>query len=312
MVEPDQGHPIQVVVRRTGLSSHVIRVWEKRYAAVEPMRTATNRRRYSDADIERLQLLQRATKLGRSIGQIAHLSSERLRNLVREDDAAAHPLPVPLSQPESLPAQPLLELSLAAVEGFNAAELEAVLMRARVALSQPTFIDQLIVPLMNAIGNRCRAGTLRIMHEHLATAVVRTFLWGLNNSPDMSVAAPTLVVTTPVGQWHEIGALIVASTAVAEGWGVTYLGTNLPAEEIAAATLHQVGRAVALSLVYPTDDPRVRQELINLRRYLGHDVDLLVGGRGSTDYKDVLDDIGAVCLSDMTDLREYLETLRSR
>ena len=178
MVEPDQGHPIQVVVRRTGLSHHVIRMWEKRYAAVEPMRTATNRRRYSDADIERLQLLQRAKQLGRSIGQIANLPSETLRELVREDSSITSAPPPSPSPPESLPQQALLEASLAAVQRFDAAELQAVLMRARVALSQPTFIEQVIVPLMTFIGDGCREGTLRIMHEHLATAVVRTFLWG--------------------------------------------------------------------------------------------------------------------------------------
>ena len=127
----------------------------------------------------------------------------------------------------------------------------------------------------------------------------------------MSATGPTLMVTTPVGQWHEIGALIVASTAMADGWNVTYLGTSLPAEEIAAAAQHQCAKAVALSLIYAADDPRVGQELAALGRYLGHDVSLLVGGRGSAGYKEVLDDIGAVCLSGTTHLREYLETLRN-
>ena len=42
-------HSIQSVARRTGLTPHVIRIWEKRYAAVQPSRTETNRRLYSDA-----------------------------------------------------------------------------------------------------------------------------------------------------------------------------------------------------------------------------------------------------------------------
>jgi len=40
-------HPIQLVARLTGLSAHVIRIWEQRYRAVEPQRTATKRRLYS-------------------------------------------------------------------------------------------------------------------------------------------------------------------------------------------------------------------------------------------------------------------------
>jgi MerR family transcriptional regulator, light-induced transcriptional regulator len=50
-------HPIQVVTRRTGVSADVLRVWEKRYAVVTPIRSASGRRLYSDADIERLRLL---------------------------------------------------------------------------------------------------------------------------------------------------------------------------------------------------------------------------------------------------------------
>ena len=51
-------YPIQLVARLTGLSAHVIRIWEQRYRAVEPQRTATKRRLYSQRDIERLNLLR--------------------------------------------------------------------------------------------------------------------------------------------------------------------------------------------------------------------------------------------------------------
>ena len=312
-LEADQGHPIKVVVLRTGLSPHVIRVWEKRYGAVEPMRTPTNRRRYTDADIERLLLLQRATQIGRSIGQIAQLPTETLRNLVREDEAASlPPAPQPVSRPAPLPTQSYLDACLNAVEQLDSAAFEAILMRARVALSQPAFVEQLIAPLMEAIGNLFHDGSLRIMHEHMASAVVRNFLWSLKSGVEQSSYAPMLIVATPVGQWHEIGALMVASTASAEGWDITYLGANLPAQEIAAAVQQQSARVVALSLVYPADDPHIRQELAALRRYVGPDVELLIGGSGSAGYKDVLQDIDAVCLDDIAQLRTHLETLRQQ
>jgi DNA-binding transcriptional MerR regulator len=43
-----------MVAERTGLSPDLIRVWEKRYGAVQPVRTASNRRRYSEREVERL------------------------------------------------------------------------------------------------------------------------------------------------------------------------------------------------------------------------------------------------------------------
>src|ERR1700674_5544268 len=80
---PTMSYPIQVVVRETGLSAHVLRVWEKRYGAVVPQRTATHRRVYSDADLHRLKLLRQATLLGHPIGSVASLSDQSLETLVK-------------------------------------------------------------------------------------------------------------------------------------------------------------------------------------------------------------------------------------
>src|SRR4051812_29880471 len=81
----DHLHTIKVVARRTGLSQHVIRIWEKRYEAVTPARSEGNRRLYADEEIARLQLLQQATLAGHSIGQIARLPTEDLRKLVEAE-----------------------------------------------------------------------------------------------------------------------------------------------------------------------------------------------------------------------------------
>ena len=75
-------HSIKFAARKSGLTPHVIRVWEKRYDAVSPNRTDTNRRLYSEAEIERLTLLKTATHGGHSIGNIARLPIEKLKALV--------------------------------------------------------------------------------------------------------------------------------------------------------------------------------------------------------------------------------------
>ena len=68
-------HPIKVVAKKTGLSPHLIRVWERRYGAVTPERSDTQRRMYSEREIERLKVLQMLTEAGHSIGNIATLGS---------------------------------------------------------------------------------------------------------------------------------------------------------------------------------------------------------------------------------------------
>ncbi|MGZ4975468.1 MAG: MerR family transcriptional regulator, partial [Limisphaerales bacterium] len=85
----EAAHAIKLVSLRTGLTAHVIRVWEKRYNAVRPRRTATNRRLYSTDDIERLTLLHEATRAGHSISTIASLSTAELRKISSQTNKAA-------------------------------------------------------------------------------------------------------------------------------------------------------------------------------------------------------------------------------
>ena len=74
--------PIRYVVRQSGLTAHVIRVWERRYQAVVPRRTDTNRRLYSESDVKRLQLLKKAVDAGHSISQVANMNAEELMRLI--------------------------------------------------------------------------------------------------------------------------------------------------------------------------------------------------------------------------------------
>jgi methanogenic corrinoid protein MtbC1 len=118
------------------------------------------------------------------------------------------------------------------------------------------------------------------------------------------------VVATPTGQIHEFGALLVAATATTEGWRVTYLGADLPAEDIAEAAVRTRARAVALSIVYPTGDPAVSDELRRLRNALPKGITLLVGGAAASAYGSWLDEIGAIRLNSLAELRLELQTLR--
>ena len=79
-------HTIKVAAKRSGLSTHLIRMWERRYQAVKPERSDTGRRLYSDEEIDRLRKLKQATEAGESIGQIADLSNSELAELLENQE----------------------------------------------------------------------------------------------------------------------------------------------------------------------------------------------------------------------------------
>lgn len=69
---------ISAVARLTGISSHVLRVWERRYGVVDPRRSDSKRRRYTRGDIQRLSLLKTLVDNGHAIGSIAKLDTAQL------------------------------------------------------------------------------------------------------------------------------------------------------------------------------------------------------------------------------------------
>jgi DNA-binding transcriptional MerR regulator len=76
--QDDEFFEISAVARLTGISSHVLRVWERRYGVVEPGRSDSKRRRYHREDIQRLSLLKTLVDNGHAIGSIAKLSTSQL------------------------------------------------------------------------------------------------------------------------------------------------------------------------------------------------------------------------------------------
>jgi DNA-binding transcriptional MerR regulator/methylmalonyl-CoA mutase cobalamin-binding subunit len=296
--------PIRVVARRTGLTPHVIRAWERRYKVLEPQRSETNRRFYSAADVEKLNLLQAAIASGHSIGRVAALSLQELRRIAVTDSSHS-PSPAPPAGKSMF-----VEACLSAVQTLDERQLESQLGRANLALGHVGLTQKVIAPLLDRIGELWRSGDLPVAHEHMASSVIRSTLGAMREGFDLPESAPRIVATTPIGQLHEFGALLAGNAAASEGWRVTYLGPNLPAAEIAGAAKATEAKAVALSVIYPPNDPHLMAELKDLRRLLGSDVALVIGGRAARSYSSVIEEIGALHIEDLSSFRSQLERLR--
>jgi len=302
-------YPIRVVAAKTGLSTHLIRMWERRYAAVEPSRTDSKRRLYTDDDINRLSLLRRATQAGASIGQIAHLSEADLEELVASYERLAPD--TALKPARSVDAEYFLKLALEAIEALDSHATESALLQASVSLGRTVLLENVLRPLLLKIGDDWATGRLKVAHEHLASEVIHAFLGHIVDNTPVSASAPSIVIATPAGQSHEFGALMVAVTAAGVGWKTVHLGANLPAEDIAMAVRQTGATAVALSIIYPPDDPRIHEELRELRQMIGPRCLILAGGRAHHGYARALQEIGAVVADDLLQLTRVLEEARS-
>jgi MerR family transcriptional regulator, light-induced transcriptional regulator len=295
-------HPIGVVAMRTGLSPDVIRVWERRYGVVTPERDEAGRRLYTDADVELLTLLAEATAGGRGIGQVAVLQRPALEALVRED-ASARRLRGAAGTPGP-DAGDWVELALELTRALDGARLEAELGRAAALLGLAEFLEGVVAPLFRRIGEEWHEGSLSVAQEHLASGVASALVSRLAATLGVGARGPVVVVATPVGEHHQIGALLAAAVASGAGWRVAYLGANVPAAEVARAAREAGARCVALSLVYG-NGAGVRAEVEAVRAALPPGVALVVGGPGSP----ALDGVpGVLWLEDLESLRGFLTT----
>ncbi|MGK7312374.1 MAG: MerR family transcriptional regulator [Candidatus Longimicrobiales bacterium M2_2A_002] len=292
-------HPMGVVVERTGLTSHAIRAWERRYGVVEPARTEGGQRLYTDAQVLRLRLLKRATEGGRSISNVAELTTEELASLIGEDAGASNGGGTAQDRSE------FLEASLEAAERLDAQALREELMRAVVSLSAPVFVTRVVGPLLARVGELWEEGAMRPAQEHVVSTAVRQVLDWLLGRYEASADAPLMVVGTPEGELHEFGAMLAAVVAADAGWRVLYLGPSLPAEELAAAAEQSGATVVAVSVVdgEAGDRDRAGRELERLRAALPDGVLLVVGGRRSASVAQP----GVTAVEDLDSLRQVLE-----
>jgi DNA-binding transcriptional MerR regulator/methylmalonyl-CoA mutase cobalamin-binding subunit len=304
-------YPIKVVSQMTGLSVHVIRAWEKRYNVVEPDRTDTNRRLYSEEDIKKLRMLNDASHLGHNIGGLANLSLTELKNILSSEKSKTSEYK---SEPNSVNqvelVKEILSESIETIRNYDAKQFESILLNASAKLTQPILIEEVLIPLVYKIGDMWHSGDIRVANEHLASSVIRSFLFNLLESYSANNSAPVLISATPRGQEHELGALIAGVVAASAGWKVVYLGANLPSEEIGAVVSYLNAKVVTLSLVYPSDDPSLPKELRKLKQILSSGVSIIAGGRATGGYLEVLDEIGAQVVKNTKQLRGELESIR--
>ncbi len=303
-------YPIKAVALKTGLTTHTIRVWERRYGIINPKRTETNRRLYSEKDVEKLLLLKRATQAGHSIGQLSELSKEALEGLVREQKIVRPKHSAESQLKGNEPPELYTKASINAALRFNNDELENILTEASVNFSQPVLVDKIVIPILHELGEEWFRGDMRVAQEHSASATIRTFLGRLLNTIIVPDNAPVLVTATVAGLFHEFGALLAAISAASQGWKAKYLGPNLPAEEIVYAVREMNAKAVLVSIVYPPADKGVIEQFIHLRRLLPDHVHILVGGHSVQSYRETLESMGAKVLENMESLREELMMLR--
>lgn len=230
------GMRIGELARRVGVSTDVLRVWERRFGIFEPGRTPSGYRVYSAVD-ER-----RARDLVALKAQGVPLAEAVLR--VRSTDDAAVRAAGGATPDEAADLRSAVDEAIATLDE---AALTDALGRATRALGVEPLMTEVLVPCLRRLGQLWEDGTLTVAHEHFASHAIRRHLGGLATElPPAGRRAA--VVACPTGERHDIVALMVTVVLARRNWSVRFLGGDTPVVAIAAVADQVDADVVVLSV----------------------------------------------------------------
>lgn len=234
------GLNIAALAHRTGVRPDTLRKWEQRYGVLRPERTAGGQRRYGERDVARVEWLKARLADGYRIGEAAAL-------LGATDDGPAARTPAELR-----------ERLYDSVRESDAASLLRLVEQALALLPLEGALDEVIVPLLERIGEGWSCGQLSVAQEHMATAAVRAHLERLVADPRAGVRGVAVLACAP-GERHELGLLMLAVLLRADGWQVAYLGADTPVEDATALAEALSARLVCFSATMPAAAERLSE-----------------------------------------------------
>lgn len=234
--------PIAVVAKLTGVSTDTIRAWERRYRLITPERDPGGNRRYSDRDVRRIVLAQKATALGHPIGSLARLSDVELERLI-DRHTQPHAEPIAASADEST-----VDAALSAIAAFDVPRASAVLHAAALLMEPQEFVLGLLAPLMRRVGDAWSSGDMSIVQEHVATNLVRDLIGSFRRTR-ASTSRVNVLFATPPEELHDIGLGLAACLVAMHGAQTVFLGAQVPADELVTAASRLNARVVVVSSI---------------------------------------------------------------
>lgn len=259
-------YPIKAAADLAGVTTATLRAWERRHGAIRPARDAKGRRLYDPATIERLSRLHRLTDRGHPIRDLAALDDAALDRLLDDGRQAAY------GGVEMLPAR-----MLDAIADYRVDVFDRDLSVAIATLPLSVLMSRVVVPLLREVGERWADGRLAIAQERLVSSLLRMRLLAVLNAPRDEQRPRVLFATLP-GERHELGLVGAALQAYEAGLPVLYLGTELPAAEIARVADKLGVAGIALSSVDVQQARAALEELRALDAALAPGVPVWLGG----------------------------------
>ncbi|MFY0689598.1 MAG: MerR family transcriptional regulator [Cyclobacteriaceae bacterium] len=215
-------YSVSEVERLTGIRSHSLRMWERRYGFLSADRTSTNIRAYSEAQVKKLLNVSILLRNGYKLSKIDKMPDQVMLDSVSEI----------LASPIEKKDDEVQGLLLGMVE-LDERKISAIIEKKISSAGMLPTIVELVFPFLSHVGSLWRINQASPANEHFVSSLIRRkLLTAIDSIPNPIEPAKKILLFLPEGEDHELGLIIADFIAKDLGWKTFYLGTNVPSENI--------------------------------------------------------------------------------
>ena len=246
----------------SGIKAHTIRIWEKRYNVLEPMRTDTNIRLYDLASLQKLLNITLLHDFGYKISKISKYPPETIPALVRE-----------IVTNKTAKSHAISEFKIAMMNFDQELFFNTYDWLTKEKSFQEIFYD-VFLPLMNEMGMLWQTDTITPSHEHFITFLIKQKL--LIQTEQLQIRKPTktdkvFVLSLPMNEIHELGLMYLNYEILAKGYKTIYLGESVPIDSLKFLKNHFDSIVFVSYLTVQPDKDNVNKYITEMKQVLESD-----------------------------------------
>lgn len=207
----------------SGIKAHTIRIWEKRYNVLQPMRTETNIRVYSLVALQKLLNITLLHNHGYKISKIANYPPEKIPQLVKEITSKKN------ANHHAINAFKVATVNFDQTHFLNTYDA---------LLSDKSFREvfyDVFIPLLDELGILWQTNTITPAQEHFISFLIKQKV--ILNIESVRATEPitddrVFVLFLPLNEIHELGLMYVNYELQSHGCKTVFLGESVPADNL--------------------------------------------------------------------------------
>lgn len=217
-------YSIKELEKLSGIKAHTIRIWEKRYSLIDPHRTNTNIRYYTDDDLKKILNVAVLNRHGIKISNIAKLDDLELKEEIIRVSVSSHT------------SDTIVDSLVMSMIDLDEYKMEALITKSITKNGFKTTVTDVLYPFLEKVGIFWQSGDVYPAQEHFVTFLIRqkiiAAIDGLSNT--FNPQSKKFLLLLPEGEWHEIALLLAYYLIKEANHEVIYLGQSVPYSDVLA------------------------------------------------------------------------------